>query len=572
MTTHKTLWTAVAAASLIASAHHSLAATNIASTAPTDTASAHSVPAVGSFAADISDNTFAYIPPQCFTDPVDTDGSVKNPCYACHTMSKTPNFFNDIDVQLAYAFPENATTNRWLNMFADRSEFIEKTSDASMLNYVREDNYFDEKGRIQLAETLAKPPQQWDRNSNGQWDGYTPDVWFNFDSEGFDRTPAGDYSGWRVFAYYPFEGTFFPTNGSTDDVMIRLAPAFQQTEEGKFDLTTYKVNLAIVEAMVKAESIAISAVDENRFGVDLDKDGKLGEARQVTYDWAPLEKRFMSYVGLARQQLQQGDVHLAKGLYPEGTEFVHSVRYLDVQDGQVTMAKRMKELRYSQKQSWRNYYKLRQIVNKEIKERHDFPDRQKTVFGNMEEGMVAQYGWRYQGFIEDAEGALRPQNYEETLFCMGCHGNIGAQTDTTLSFARKFGADSHKQGWYHWMEKSLQGVADPKREDGTGQYAYYLQNNPTGNEYRTNMEVYNKFFNQDGSPKEAAFAKLENDISYLLMPSPQRAMQLNKAYKAVVEEQSFKLGRDAILDPHNNVHDAVEMDQETGIQQDLTRY
>lgn len=515
---------------------------------------------------DVKKNNVPYIPPQCYTDPVDQNGVVNNPCYACHTESKRPNFLNDTDVQEAYGFPESAVTNNWSNIFRDRTAEVAAISDENILTYVREDNYKTQDGRIILAEKLKNPPPQWDHDGNGQWDGYTPDVNFDFDEQGFDRTRAGGYSGWRAFAYYPFLGTFMPTNGSTDDVMIRLPEAFRQLDAGVFDIETYRVNLAIVEALMKEQDVVIAETDESRFQVDLDKDGKLGKATLIKYQWAPLEGVHMSYVGQAKVQLEAGAVHLAARLYPEGTEFLHSVRYLDVDSsGNTGMAARMKELRYSKKHGWRTYYNLRTIVNKELKERHDFPDRVKVLIGNAELGLYAPHGWTYQGFIEDDAGQLRPQSYEETYFCMGCHGYTGASNDTTISFTRKFDHTHFRDGWYHWSEKNLAGIADPQREDGRGEYAFYLENNPSGNEYRTNDEVHNKFFNADGSKKEDAFASLSEDISYLLMPSAERALMLNKAYKVIVDEQSYTQGREAIVKPLTNVHQEVEVDQPTGI-------
>src|SRR3546814_10725129 len=38
----------------------------------------------------------------------------------------------------------------------------------------------------------------------------------------------------------------------------------------------------------------------------------------------------MHYVGRARREQDAGRVHAAAGLFPEGTEFLHSVRYLDI--------------------------------------------------------------------------------------------------------------------------------------------------------------------------------------------------------------------------------------------------
>ncbi|WP_430460101.1 hypothetical protein ACQUQU_12880 [Thalassolituus sp. LLYu03] len=520
----------------------------------------------------MSGNQVAYIPPQCYTNVIDGVGEAHNPCYACHTISKVPNFMNDTDVQENYGFPETALKNYWTNVYKDRTTDIGKISDESILNYVRQDNYFTSDSRIILAEKMKSIPPEWDRNKNGQWDGYTPDVYFNFNADGFDVRPDGQLSGWRVYAYFPFLGTFLPTNGSTDDVMIRLPDTFRKNEQGVYDPSVYKVNLAIVEAMIKQQNVAIEPTDEKLLQVDLNKNDRLDIATEVVYDWAPLKKRFMSYVGEARQALEDGSIHIAGRLFPEGTEFVHSVRYIDVDGDKTRMAKRMKELRYSRKLAWKDYYDLRLIGQAEFKERHDFPERTKTIIGNMEAGMNAQHGWVYQGFIEDDAGQLRPQTYEETMFCMGCHGNIGAHADTNLSFQWKLGDEQFRHGWYSWMEKGLDGVADPLREDGAGQYAFYLRQNPTGNEYRTNTEVFSKFFNKDGTEKPEAFARLAGDISYLLMPSTERALLLNKAYKVIVDEQSFSRGREGVVEPMNNIHREVEADQETGITQYLSRF
>tara|TARA_R110000868_G_scaffold4805_7_gene29827 strand:+ start:1819 stop:3624 length:1806 start_codon:yes stop_codon:yes gene_type:complete len=524
---------------------------------------------------DVSESPTPYIPPQCYTNPVKENGEVSNPCYACHGESKRPNYLNDTDVQEAYAFPESGVVNRWANIRKDRTNDIAAISDDDILRYVREDNYRADNGGIILAAKLANPPAEWDRNGDGKWEGYSPDAWFDFNEQGFDIAPDGQYSGWRVYAYYPFLGTFMPTNGSTDDVMIRLPEAFQQLTTGTFDLETYKINLAIVEALLKEQDVMIDATDETRFGVDLDNNGVLGTTTQITYDWAPNDGRYMTYVGVAKSQLEKGDIHLAARLFPEGTEFLHSVRYLDINEatGNTGMAARMKELRYSRKMGWRTYYDLREIVNKEIKERHDFPSRTKTIFGNMEVGVYASHGWLYQGFIEDDAGQLRPQTYEENAFCLGCHGFIGAHNDTVLSFERKFDTqNSFRQGWYHWLEKGFSGVADLKREDGAGEFAYYLAHNPTGNEFRTNDEVLAKFFDSEGNPVAAEFAKISDDISYLLMPSAERALKLNKAYRVIVKEQSFNLGREAVITPLTNVYDEVEVDQKTGITEILSHY
>ncbi|MFA7238739.1 MAG: hypothetical protein WC091_01395 [Sulfuricellaceae bacterium] len=178
------------------------------------------------------DNPLAYLTSQCFTKTVDTAGRAHNPCFSCHQPSREPNFIDDGDIQLGYDFPGlrgNELANPWLNLFKDRSAAVAAINDADILAYVRQDNYQGDDGQPQPARTLAASlPVGWDANGNGRWDGYLPDAAFNFDAAGFDHRADGGYTGWRAFAYAPFPGTFWPTNGSTDDVLIRLAPVFRQ--------------------------------------------------------------------------------------------------------------------------------------------------------------------------------------------------------------------------------------------------------------------------------------------------------------------------------------------------------
>ena len=515
--------------------------------------------------SDVLKNPTAYIPPQCYTKTTSADGTVHNPCYVCHTESKVPNFLNDIDVQQELVFPEPGVINRWHNMFKDNTKKIAEITDDYILDYVREDNYKSSNGRLILADTLNLVPATWDRNKNGKWDGFIPDSYYNFNKKGFDIDPDGKPTGWRVFAYYPFLGTFMPVNGSTDDVMIRLPSVFRQNSHGAFDERIYELNLSIIESLLKQKDITIAEVDESLYQVDLNKDGQLSRTSTIRFDWSPNDNIYMSYVGLAKTQLENKKLNLAAGLFPVGTEFLHSVRYIDAKNGKTAMANRMKELRYARKDNWRNYYQLERIATKEVKERHDFPDRTKQVLGNMEVGLTVPQGWTYQGFIEDKKGGLRPQSYEESYFCVGCHSGTGATADTTFSFSRKFDSNSFKQGWYSWLEKDLSNISDPLRNDGMGEYGYYLTHNPSGNEYRNNSAVKNKFYDSEGNKKLSVFKALETDISTLLMPEVEQALIMNKAYKVIVDEQSYRHGRDGHVKEIVNIHKKVELGQDTGI-------
>jgi len=521
-------------------------------------------------------NEGSYVPAQCYTNTKGENGEVFNPCYSCHTDSQSPNYVDDGDLQLSYEFAEYINKNHWTNLFKDKTKRVQAISDKMILDYIRKDNYLDKDGNIILADILKDVPKGWDYNKNGKWDGYAPDCYFSFDNEGFDKAPDGSFTGWRAFAYAPFLGTFWPTNGSTDDVLIRLDKVFRNNKDGEFDLTVYKVNMAVVEAMISRRDVIIDPVDEKLLGVDLDKNGKLGTASKIVYKWAPLKGEFMYFVGQAFDEQKRGDVQVAAGLFPWGTEFLHSVRYIDVTEDSIAMSPRMKELRYAKKKRYKNYTSLEHLANEEMKETYDFPDRLSEYYGNVELGVSNSQGWVYQAFIEDAQGYLRPQNYEETVFCMGCHTNVGATSDSIYSFPRKFDGKAFQHGWYHWSQKGLKGTPEPKAEyvkyGEKYEYSFYLENNKAGDEFRGNEEVIEKFFNKDGSIKADMINALHDDVSVLLYPSHERALTLNKAYKVIVEDQSFAFGRDANVTPVKNVlREVTEKNIMTGIEEPVVR-
>ncbi|RXJ68973.1 hypothetical protein CRV08_05955 [Halarcobacter ebronensis] len=523
-------------------------------------------------------NPTAYITSQCYTKTVDETNKniLHNPCFSCHTKNKEPNYtLGDEELQESYDFPESALKNPWINLFKDRTKEVAKISDEEILNYIREDNYKDKNGNIILKSKLENLDKSWDSNNNGKWDGYIPDINFSFDKEGFDRTNSKEYTGWRAFAYRPFLGTFWPTNGSTDDVLIRLPKLFQTNEKKAFDLEVYKLNLSIIESLIKQKDISIDEVDEKVYEVDLNQNGKLDLASKIVFKWLKPKYDFktkkikdfsMSYVGEARQKLLNSETLIAPGLYPVGTEFAHTVRYIDIEaDEKIKMADRIKELRYAKKTSWFTYGELKNLGMEEIKEAHDFPDRIETFIGDIERGLNNKKGWYYQGFIEDAKGELRPQSYEETLFCMGCHSNLGVIADSTFVFQRKLETDSFSNGWYHWNQKGLEKIVDKRLDNGQTEYVRYLKENNSGDEFRANSEVKNRFFTKENRVKKDEIEKIKNDISYLILPSKSRALELNKAYKIIVDEQSFIYGRDAHVKPLINVYKKLKERQSTGL-------
>jgi hypothetical protein len=521
----------------------------------------------------------AYISPQCYTKTEDSNTNVHNPCFSCHINSKAPNFIDDADIQESYGFSANSNINPFTNSFKDRTTLVEAISDSEILSYIQEDNYKDKNGDIILSNKLKYDlPKEWDFSysdiKDGKWSGYIPDSYFNFDNEGFDLDKENKFTGWRAFAYTPFLGTFWPTNGSTDDVLIRLPNSMMKDKNGLFSKEVYKINMAIVESMIKEEDINIEEVNEEKYGVDLNHNGILDITSKIVFKWNTpdslssypkvIYKNY--YVGLAKEELEKNNIHISPGLYPNGTEFLHSVRYIDIKEdnSSIKMSKRMKELRYAKKVSWNNYSQLNNAANAEIKEKDAFPSRLRTISGNNETGLNTGLGWKYQGFIEDKYGNLRPQSYEETLSCIGCHSGVGAITDSTFAFKRK--VNDFDNGWYHWSKRDLSSLKDRVLSNKKGEYAFYLEQNKAGDEFRANAEVKKKFFDTNGNLIQSEVDKIKDDITYLIYPSTKRALLLNKAYKVIVDEQSFIYGKDAHVKPlDNTVFKEVFINKSTGI-------
>lgn len=71
---------------------------------------------------------------------------------------------------------------------------------------------------------------------------------------------------------------------------------------------------------------------------------------------------------------------------------------------------------------------------------------------------------------------------------------------------------------------------------------------------RENDEVLARFFDARGGLRADMAQRVHQDVSILLLPSPQRALLLDKAYRVIVNEQSFERGRDATLKASDNVH------------------
>ena len=420
----------------------------------------------------------------------------------CHTRGVKPNFLEDWELQLEYAFSDFALVNRWDNLFTDRRAAAAAIDDEEILDWVREDNY----PALRLALQSKRKA--------GLYPGYVPDLDFEagFDDEGF----ALDGSDWRAFRYKPFPGTFWPTNGSADDVMIRLPAAFREDASGQPSRDIYRENLDILErAIARAPGTNVALPAQYR-----------GRASAVP---------------------------VRRYIYPEGTEFLHTVRYLDPdQAGHVAV--RMKELRYSRKYREVGDAAILTAFEEELdKKSRGFVAQ---VSGSPLVGYINEYGWICQGFIEDAAGNLRVQTEEEHRFCLGCHGGLGVTVDRTFALPRKV------PGLDGWRYQDLHGIKDvPQAGHRDPEILTYLTRVQGGDEFRANDEMLARFF-PGGRLDEAAVRRAsrggDHDLTDLVLPSRARALALDKAYLVLVREQRFELGRDSLIAPPANVHPKIQ--------------
>lgn len=468
-------------------------------------------------------NPEAVIPPQCYTK---TQGK-HNPCYVCHQSysdKQHTNQMRDGTLQGSYDFSDVGLKNSWKNLFIDRSEKIKDISDQAILSYINQDNY--------------SPLIKWMKSD--EWQGAVPHIQdFEKGAAAFDEQGlARDGSMWVAFNYKPMPSMFWPTNGSTDDVMMRLPSEFYQLE-GKTNLDAYFVNLALTEmSILELDETTIMPVNEHNLNLDINANG-------VMEDRVTLVKRRTHYVGDARE------IKVEHMLYPQGTEFLHSVRYVGFDDqGNIKPSARLKELRYMKKHTLFPLSRIRQSYYGEAKEKHfenlpavsDFGDR----------GFANGFGWLIWGFIEDEQGALRKQAKQEQFFCAGCHKTIGTTIDQTFSFPRKLAGE---KGWGYIDLTKL--IDAPNRGEEKGEYLTYMERVQGGDEFRQNTEMKSRWFNQDNSPKYEKIESLES-IYPLITPSKQRALDLNKAYFTIVKEQSYLFGREPMISPSTNVFENID--------------
>ena len=464
--------------------------------------SAENIPAIAYLEHNEIYNREAVIPPQCYTK---TEGN-KNPCFVCHQSYSDPlrpNYVKDMSLQGNYEFSDEGMVNSWKNLFIDRSEAIKAIDDTSIMQWVSEDNY------TPFIERL---------NRDKSWQGELPAI-ANLAYPQVAFHPNGiaqDDSRWVAYNYKPLPSSFWPTNGSTGDAMIRLPKKFREVN-GRYSENLYLKNLALVEMTIKGSASQMKNSDKSEF-----------------------------YAGDASA------IRIEHMLYPQGTEFLHTVRYLGIDDsGQIFNAPRMKEVRYMRKAKFKSAAALKSSYFIEAKEKILGQLPQTTLIGNR--GIDNGFGWVINGYIEDKKGQLRQQNKQELAYCNGCHKTLGSTIDQVFSFSRKV---EGLAGWGYIDLKKIKDVASQGEQKG--EYLSYFERVGGGDEFRQNNEMKKRWFHPNGKVNQSLVLSMES-IYPLITPSKERAMALNKAYKLIVDEQSYIFGRDAVLSPAKNVLKHIDL-------------
>lgn len=542
---------------------------------------------VGEYTSPLNfDNPYANVPAQCY---IETSNGRQNACLFCHTNglyhlglgnnNPQAGAVPGLNLQIDYGFDPLSTTapyasiNRWENtLYPEKlaqhvADLNIDPTDWDMQTYIRTDNW-------QAAyDQRPGTPKDWDAGYDHPMrllPGLNPSD-LPADEDGFVRTPntetaffndeLGGITGWRAINFMPY-GIFTPINGSVSGIYIRLPEKFMKNLDGEFDLITYQNNLVLLE---KAITDKLDALEGTYFN------------------------------GMAN------DVPIQKGAYPKGTEFAHPLHYVDMEaDGKSTAsafpgtrAQRVKEVRYM--------YKYETLDPMDSRPGDGEGD---SIYGNDEQGWVNNgAGWILSGFIENAQGELRPQNREELTQCIGCHSGFkktefpnftsgtGNTVDSTWAFPRKL---PDALGWQEMNYLGYQRQATPKTDETamvstlqeptnhyaeTGEFGLFLNYVVGASLYGDMPDLYEQGFNdqittengydQDWPSLDTSSAEgfeqssetrqtllrefvnrkdylnIDGTIkSFLLYPTQEHVLEGAKRYRQVVATQRYNLGKD----------------------------
>jgi hypothetical protein len=358
-----------------------------------------------------------------------------NTCLFCHQPAIAEYVDDSIRQMIWPQTTENI--NPWLNVFdptwldtvVPPSSIPTKISD-----YIYVDNLQEALFRSGVDLNNPKADYQTIREGTGRGPlKYFPD----FNPATVDPKTGWANNGWRAYKWKSQQFSFPAALGGWKQIYIRLPLKFRLDEKGVLSREIYAQNLDLLEKAVKG-----------------------GEART-------------SYVGKA------SDEKVKKYYFPQGTEFILAIHYLDPISGK---AKRVQDHRYMVKSVPDEAIVTDSTQDLMVGKPTSLPDPSSEYNRTLEHlaggpdnpyGVIYSHaGWDIVAYLEqDTEsGRLRPGIREENQFCIGCHGrSIGVMRDGIWSFQRKL------PGEEGWRLQDFTGIKDyVNKQTGKGDFFEWI--------------------------------------------------------------------------------------------------
>lgn len=333
-----------------------------------------------------------------------------NTCLFCHQPAIDETMDDSVRQKTWPQTTENV--NPWMNVFdpiwldtvVPPASIPTKISD-----YVFVDNLQEALLRSGVHLNNPKADYQTIREGKGkEFLKYLPDL----NPDTVDPKTGWANNGWRAYKWKPMQFSFPAALGGWKQIYLRLPLKFRLDKKGELNREIYAQNLDLLEKTIK------------------------GEIAQG------------SYVGKA------SDEKIQKYHFPQGTEFILAIHYLDPISGK---SRRVQDYRYMVKSVPDEAIVIDPSEDITAGKPTSLPDPPSEYNKTLEQiaggsenpyGVIYSHaGWDITDFLEqDTEsGRFRPAIREENQFCIGCHGrSIGVMRDGIWSFQRKLPGD---EGW-----------------------------------------------------------------------------------------------------------------------------
>ena len=176
---------------------------------------------------------------------------------------------------------------------------------------------------------------------------------------------------------------------------------FRQDAQGRESRAVYRVNLAILEAAHRRRPAARADGRARARGRAHRRARRRARSRRRRPARGRGDARARPAAALRRRRARGRGAPLRAT--PQGTEFLHTVRYLDPDRARAPVA-RMKELRYSRKVMELDDWAISRRATRTSTTRRTRASCPSSP-ARRSSGCATRFGWQLQGFIEDARGA-----------------------------------------------------------------------------------------------------------------------------------------------------------------------